>query len=157
MESRAVPVEAEQEETRLQLVSFFLGTEEYALDILDVQEILRTRQATRVPGSPAFLQGVVNLRGRIVPVVDLRLRLGMPRAEQTEETRVIVVDPGEGAVGLCVDRMSEVLGIGASSVRPAPAELDAAAGREYVRGVAKLGDRLLILLDLDRLLAEHGA
>lgn len=137
----------------LQLVTFFLGNEEYALDIALVQEIVRMTAITHVPRAPEFVDGVVNLRGRIVPVVDLRRRLGMPPAEVDRQTRIIIVQYRSSTVGLVVDRVNEVLRLGADSIEPAPGIVSDRVDTAYVTGVGKLDDRLLILLDLDRILA----
>lgn len=137
----------------LQLVTFRLGNEEYSLDILKVQEIIRHMELTRVPRTPDFVDGVINLRGRVIPVLDLRKRFGLAADERTNETRIIVVDVDETTVGLKVDAVSEVLRLPADTVEPAPAIVTGSES-DYIKGVGKLEGRLLILLDVGRILSR---
>lgn len=137
----------------LQLVTFRLGNEEFSLDILRVQEIIRHMELTRVPRTPDFVEGVINLRGRVIPVLDLRKRFGMPSDERTNETRIIVVDVDNRTVGLKVDAVSEVLRLPADTVEPAPAIVTGAES-DYIKGVGKLDGRLLILLDVEKILTR---
>ncbi len=133
----------------LQLVTFEVGTEEFAIPILSVQEINRMMQITRVPQSPEFVEGVINLRGKIIPVVDLRKRFSAgTEAGHTSDNRIIEV--GGRVIGFTVDKVNEVLRIGSDIVEPAPAMV-CGVESDYVQGVGKLDDRLLILLDLGRL------
>lgn len=134
----------------LQLVSFKIGEEEFGINILQVQEINRMMQITQVPNSPEFVDGVVNLRGRIIPVVDLRARLTMPRVEHDSRTRIIVVELDSSTVGFIVDEVSEVLRIPKSITEPPPAMV-AGIQSDYITAVAKMEDRLLILLDLEKI------
>lgn len=151
-ESTAAP----SHEELLQLVSFRVGAEEFGLDILRVQEIIRLQHLTRVPNSPEFVEGVINLRGRVIPVVSLRQRFGLEPGETTNQARIVVVEVKGSVVGFMVDCVSEVLRTPASHVEPPPRL--ARVEREYVSGVSKLDDdRLLILLDLDRLMTETQA
>lgn len=139
----------------LQLVSFVVGTEEFAVPILAVQEINRMMPITSVPKAPASVQGVINLRGRIIPVIDLRQRFGVLPSQITSDARIIVVQADKRRVlGFTVDRVNEVLRIDANIVEPAPT-MCAAATADYVRGVARLDGRLLILLSLTRLLGTE--
>ena len=135
----------------LQLVSFTLGNEEFAVDILRVQEINRMIDVTRVPNAPAYVDGVINLRGKVIPVVDLRARLGMPRQERSGNSRIIVVEIRSIVVGFVVDSVHEVLRIQRDVTEPPPA-MAAGVEAEYITAVGKLEDRLLILLDLERVL-----
>ncbi len=139
----------------LQLVSFEIGPEEYAIPILAVQEINRMMSITRVPNAPESVEGVINLRGRIIPVVDLRKKFGMDVSEDSADTRIIVVEVGdEGRVlGFMVDRVNQVLRLGRDIVDPAPS-VSGATSADFIDGVGKLDDRLLILLNLDRLFAD---
>lgn len=134
----------------LQLVSFMVGTEEFAVPILAVQEINRMMQITKVPQSPPFIEGVINLRGKIIPVMDLRKRFGIESAEQSTDERIIVVEVGSRVIGFTVDRVNEVLRISAEIVEPPPSMV-CGVESDYVQGVGKLEDRLLILLDLQKL------
>ncbi|MGB0766403.1 MAG: chemotaxis protein CheW [Phycisphaeraceae bacterium] len=142
----------------LQLVSFVVGAEEYAIPILAVQEINRMMDITRVPQSPAFVEGVINLRGKVIPVVDLRKRFGMPINDNTGDERIIVVEvQGETearVIGFTVDKVNRVLRIGSDIVEPAPA-MATGADSEYVLGVGKLDEGLLILLSLDKLFSQR--
>jgi purine-binding chemotaxis protein CheW len=134
----------------LQLVSFEVGEEEYAVPILSVQEINRMMQITRVPQSPPFVEGVINLRGKIIPVIDLRKRFGLTELENSDDVRIIVVEVSNRVIGFTVDRVNEVLRINSNIVEPPPSMV-CGLDTEYVQGVGKLDDRLLILLHLEKL------
>ncbi|MFH0734080.1 MAG: chemotaxis protein CheW [bacterium] len=138
----------------LQLVSFKIGNEEFGIDILKVQEINRMMQITKVPNAPGFIEGVVNLRGRIIPVMDLRTRLNMPRIDHDNRTRIIVVELEGITVGFIVDEVSEVLRIPKSITEPPPA-MTAGIDSDYITAVGKLEDRLLILLDLGKIFSNE--
>jgi purine-binding chemotaxis protein CheW len=131
----------------LQIVVCELADEHYGLDIAKVFEIIRHQPITAVPRSPRFVKGVINLRGRIIPVVDLRERFGMQPAEPTKETRIVVAESATTRVGLIVDSVSEVLLVPSEAIEPTP-EVAAGADAEYLRGIANLGDRLVMLLEL---------
>jgi len=135
----------------LQLVGFHVGGEEFGLDILRVQEIIRLQPLTRVPNSPDSLDGVMNLRGKIIPVIGLRKRFGLELAPPDKQNRIVVVEIKDTVLGFIVDSVSEVLRIPAETVEPPP-QLGKVR-QEYVSGVGKLDDRLLILLDVDRLMS----
>lgn len=136
--------------TQLQLVTFGIGDEEFGVDILAVQEINRMMELTRVPQSPPEVEGVINLRGKIIPVLDLRKRFGLTAADHSEQSRIIVVDVAGRTLGFIVDRVHEVLRIDSSIVEPAPAMV-CSIDSDFIAGVGKLEDRLLILLDLNKL------
>lgn len=138
----------------LQLVGFRVGGEEFALDVLRVQEIIRLQELTRVPNAPDFMEGVMNLRGKIIPVIALRKRFGLDLVPSDKQTRIVVVEVKGTVLGFVVDSVSEVLRIPADTVEPPPrlGKVD----QEYVSGVGKLDDRLLILLDVDRLMVDAG-
>ena len=144
-------------EELLQLVSFKIGEEEFGVDILKVQEINRMLEVTRVPNAPEFVDGVINLRGKVIPVIALRRRFGMERKESDKNTRIVVVELNGKVVGFVVDAVSEVLRI-PRSLTEAPPAIVAGIDAEYITAVGKLEDRLLILLDLERILsgAETG-
>ena len=148
-----VKKENESKKEVLQLVTFRLGTEEYSLDILSVQEIIRHMHLTKVPRTPDFVEGVINLRGRVIPVLDLRKRFGMSSEDRTNETRIIVVDVDDKTVGLKVDAVSEVLRLPAASVEPPPSIIMGVES-EYIKGVGKLDGRLIILLDVAKILTR---
>ncbi|WP_374109921.1 chemotaxis protein CheW [Pelomonas sp. CA6] len=135
-----------------QVLSFRVGPEEYGIDILKVQEIRSYEPPTRIANAPAFVKGVVNLRGVIVPIVDLRLRLGC-EAEISSFTVVIVLNVHSRVVGMVVDSVSDVLTLSAGDVRPPP-ELGAALDSRYITGLGKIGERMLILLDIEGMVAS---
>lgn len=139
----------------MQLVTFRLGEEEFGVQILVVNEIIRLVQITLVPNAPPFIEGVINLRGKVLPVVGLRKRFKMPEMPLDSQSRIIVMELNQNVVGFLVDGVSEVLRIPQSTVEPAPAVV-AGIGSEYIEGVGKLDDRLLILLNLEALLADAG-
>lgn len=137
----------------LQLVTFKIGDEEFGADILVVMEIIRLVQITHVPNAPEFINGVINLRGKVLPVIGLRKRFGKPEIPLDNNSRIIVIDLHSNMVGFLVDAVSEVLRIPLNTIEPAPAVV-AGIGSEYIQGVGKLDDRLLILLDLEALLGN---
>ena len=137
----------------IQLVTFRIGEEEFGVDILAVQEIIRLMQITMVPHAPAFIEGVINLRGKVIPVINMRTRFNMPAREHDSSTRIVVMELEHKIVGFLVDGVSEVLRIPASTVEDPPPVV-AGIGSEYIRGIGKLNDRLLILLELDNLLCD---
>jgi len=142
----------------LQLVTFNISQEEFGIDILKVQEIIRTMEITKLPRAPEFVEGVVNLRGRVIPIIDLRGRFGMAPRKHDSQTRIIVVELNQMTVGFVVDSVSEVLRIPADTVVPPP-NIVSGIDSDYISGVGKLDERLLILVDLEKLLSptEHKA
>lgn len=143
---------ATQAETdELQLVSFNIGTEEFGVDILKVQEINRMVEITKVPQAPNYVEGVINLRGKVIPIVDLRKRFNLELKEHDKNTRIVVVDIGGNIMGMIVDSVSEVLRLSANTIEPPP-DIVTGVNAEYIKGVAKLEDRLLIFLDLSRVI-----
>ena len=140
-----------QDDELLQLVTFSIGEEEFGVDILKVQEIIRTMAITKVPNSPPHVEGVINLRGKVIPVIDLRSRFLLESKPHDNQTRIIVVDLHRVVIGFVVDGVSEVLRIPSSTVEPPPAVVSGIES-EYIKGVGKLDNRLLILLDLDKLI-----
>lgn len=135
-----------------QIVTFRLGSEEYGVDIMKVQEIILPGQITQVPEVPEFIEGVINLRGNVIPIIDLRKRFGQPIVAAGEETRIIVVNVRERTMGVIVDAVSEVLRIAQDEIDPPPAAI-AGLGKEYLKGLIKLGKRLLILLEIEKILS----
>jgi purine-binding chemotaxis protein CheW len=142
-----------QTEELLQLVSFSIGQEEFGLDIQRIQEINRMVEITRVPNAPEFVVGVINLRGKVIPIIDLRKRFGFPQKESDKNTRIIVVELENMVVGFIVDAVREVIRIPKNITEPPPAII-AGIGSEYITSVAKMENRLLILLDIERLLRD---
>ena len=153
-ENTAVGAAAAQSEELLQLVSFRLGNEEFGIDILNVQEINRLVEITKVPKAPQFVEGIINLRGKVIPIIDLRKRFFMDGKDYTQHTRIVVVDINDQVMGMVVDSVDEVLRIPSSTIEPPP-EVVSGIDSEYIRGVAKLENRLLILLDLTRILSSE--
>ena len=142
--------------SEFQVVVCQLGEESYGLDIGSVYEIIRYQEATAVPTAPAYVDGVINLRGRIIPVMDLSSRFGLKRSIATKSTRIIVAGTNGMRVGLVVDAVTEVLMMSEDAVEPTPG---VAHGHDsaYIRGIAKLADELVILLDLGALFADQIA
>jgi purine-binding chemotaxis protein CheW len=134
----------------IQVVVFDLGDERYGMDIAAVYEIIRPQQITAVPHSPNSVKGVINLRGRIIPVVNLRERFSMPDAEATKASRIVVCEAGGTRVGLTVDAVSEVLMLPTETLEPTP-EVAAGADAGALAGIARVNERLVILLNLDGL------
>lgn len=137
----------------LQLVSFMIGSEEFAINILSVQEINRMLQITKVPNAPAFVSGVVNLRGKVIPVIDLRTKLGLPIIEFDKNTRIVVVEVKDKTVGFIVDAVKEVLRIPTNITEPPP-ELVTGINSEFIMAVGKLEDRLITLIDIEKVLSN---
>jgi purine-binding chemotaxis protein CheW len=136
--------------TEQQVVFFDLGSEHYAMDSRGVREIIRMQAITKIPGAPASIEGVINLRGKVTPVLDLRKRLGLRANGESKETRIVVVEVEGQDVGLVVDGVSEVSRIPAAAVEPT-STIVATQDSEYILGVAKLENKLVILIDIGRL------
>lgn len=135
-----------------QVVIFRLAQSSYAIEIAAVREIIRPQPVTVVPQAPACVVGVINLRSSVVPVLDLRKRCGLPSAEQTGESRVVVVQVDDQSVGLQVDAVSEVITVSPEVIEPAAAVVRGAGAEQVLRGVAKVEDRLVMLLDLPQVI-----
>jgi purine-binding chemotaxis protein CheW len=151
MEARAVAETAPAPGPELHLLTFVLEREEFGIPVTQVREVIRVSEITRVPQAPAHVRGVANLRGRILAVVELRSRLGLPPAELTPRSRVVVVEVRARVLGLLVDAVRQVTKVPESSVVPAPEEV-ISADVDYLRGVARWQSRLIILLDLEKAL-----
>jgi len=147
------PIEG-QTGTVNQFLTFLLGAEEYGIDILMVQEIRGYSAVTPIPNAPPHVRGIMNLRGTVVPVVDLRAKFGMPPVEYGKFTVIIVVMVGAKIAGLVVDAVSDVLNISQADVRPAP-DLGARCDTRFISGVVSIADKLAVLLDIQRLLTEE--
>ena len=143
--------EKQATESEEQVVVFDLGGESYGVEIGHVQEIIRPPAITVVPRAPEYVEGVINLRGRVIPVISLRTRFGLSCADSSRTARIVVLDIGGHTVGAAVDAVSEVLRIPASAVE-LPGATFAGEATTHLRGIAKLEDRLIILLDLTRIL-----
>jgi purine-binding chemotaxis protein CheW len=135
-----------------QLVVFELANEHYGLDISAVEGIIKMQAITKMPQAPAFVEGVTNLRGTVVPVIDLRKRFSLPVLEHTKDTRIVVVYMEKTKIGMIVDGVSEVLRIPEESIEPTP-PMVSTVNTAFIRGIAKLEGRLVTLLDLTRVLS----
>jgi purine-binding chemotaxis protein CheW len=155
MRATEAPAPAAAIERELHLVTFDLGAESYAVPIAMVREIVRLGDLTRVPNAPPHIRGVMNLRGRVLPVVELRTRLGLPALDPTPAARIVVAEVRGRLLGYLVDRVAQVTRIGESSVTIPPDEVVNGSG-EAITGIARKGERLLLLLELERVL-ESGA
>jgi len=136
-----------------QLVVFRLANEFYGVDIGAVNTIIRMQEITAIPRTPDFVEGVINLRGSIVPVIDLRKRFGLPIGEITKASRIVVVEAGQQMIGMIVDAVAETLRLPSSAIEP-PSPVVTSLDTEYLRGVGKLEDRMVILLDLEKVLSN---
>jgi purine-binding chemotaxis protein CheW len=135
----------------IEMLSFRLGNEEYVLPVDDVQEVLKSRELTMVPNAPQYVLGVTSIRGTVLPVLDLGMRLGLPPAKRDEKTRIIIISPEDEDAGILVDRVTGVVRISPNTVRPAPETIE--QGAEFLKGIARKDDRLYILLDLHKAVA----
>lgn len=135
----------------LQLVTFKIGDEEFGVDILQVQEIIKMPEYTRVPNSPRAVVGVINLRGKVIPVLDFRLQLGLEQREPDRMTRIAVVEINSRVIGFIVDQVSEVIRIN-KSITEAPPAMVRGISSEFITSIGKLDERLLIMLDLEKIL-----
>ncbi len=134
---------------------FTLGSEEYCLDVAQVREIIRPDRITAVPKTHSWVEGIINLRGQVTTVLDLRKRLGLPAPAPGDATRIIIVEARGGSAGLVVDSVVEVLRIPRESLQPTPSLLSEAPATPFLRGIARAGGRILILLDLERILSSE--
>ena len=142
-------------EERIQLVSFKLGNEEHGIDVLKVREIIRSTSITRVPNIPRYVEGVINLRGKVIPVISLRNKFNLPDAESDNRTRVIVMDMASELMGFIVDSCADVVRINVSQIQPPPPIVTGGIDQECISGVIDHGDRLLVLLDLEKMFSPE--
>lgn len=138
-----------------QYLTFILEQEQYGVEITKIREILGVLPITPMPQAPNYVKGVINLRGKVIPVIDARLKLGMPAKEYTPETCIIVVEVKTNWIGMLVDTVSEVMNIPVDQIETPPA-IGNGGDDEIIRGLGKVGDRVTILLDIDRLLTDIG-
>lgn len=136
-----------------QYVIFKLGSEEYGVDIMRVKEISEFKESTKVPNSPYFVDGIINLRGEIIPIINLKKRFNIESEGINSDTRIIVINLNEKNVGFVVDEASQVLRINDEDIDPAP-EIIAGVDRQYINGVGKIDDKIVILLDLEKILSD---
>ncbi len=154
VESRNVKNTFTEVHGTMQLVSFTLAKELYGIEITKVREIILITDITRIPETPDFLKGLINLRSTVIPVIDLRVRFGLPEGELTDESRIMVLQACGKTIGIVVDAVSEVLRVKQDQISPPPPTV-AGLGREYLSGLVKLDEKLLILLDIDKIFGEE--
>lgn len=156
MSTALVPAAAGQSNNELaQLVSFSLNHEEYGVEVLKVREIIRMVGVTKMPNAPDYVEGVINLRGKVIPVISLRRRFGLPEQENSSRTRTIIMDLKGELLGFVVDAVSEVIRISAGEIQPPPATTTGGGEQECIAGIINRSERLLVLLDLDRMLSSE--
>jgi purine-binding chemotaxis protein CheW len=154
METRSVKKTFTEVHGTMQLVSFSLAKELYGIEITKVREIILITDITRIPETPDYLKGLINLRSTVIPVIDLRVRFGMPEGEMTDDSRIMVLQAGGKTIGIVVDAVSEVLRVKHDQIAPPPPTV-AGLGRDYLNGLVKLDDKLLILLEIDKIFNEE--
>jgi purine-binding chemotaxis protein CheW len=140
-----------------QLVIFRLSGEEFGLEISQVREIIRIQDITPMPKAPEFIEGVINLRGQIIAVMDLAKRFTLAHGNRTDKTRIIVTEAHGSTVGLVVDEVPEVLRLATESIEPAPNLFETQIHTDFIRGVGKVDERLIILLNVDKILSKEEA
>jgi purine-binding chemotaxis protein CheW len=156
MSNALVPVKADESHGELiQLVSFNLDREEYGVEVLKVREIIRMPVVTRVPNTPHYVEGVINLRGKVIPIISMRKKFGLTEAESDKQTRIIVMEVDGELKGFIVDAVSEVIRISSSEIQPSPAVVASGIEQECISGVINQTQRLLVLLDLEKMF-PHG-
>ncbi|ANA39776.1 MULTISPECIES: chemotaxis protein CheW [Geobacter] len=139
----------------IQLVSFTVDREEYGVDVLKVREIIRMSSITQVPEAPPYVDGIINLRGRVIPIISLRDKFGLADAESDNRTRIVVMGVGDALLGFRVDAVSEVIRIAGSRIQPSPALLSSGGEQEYIVGVIDQGEKLLVMLDPEKMLTPR--
>jgi purine-binding chemotaxis protein CheW len=135
----------------IQLVSFHLDNEEYGVDVLKVREIIRMVTITHMPNTPPYVEGIINLRGKVIPIISMRKRFGLVDIESNDQARIIIMDVGGESLGFTVDAVSEVIRISAHEIQPSPSVVSGGIGQEFIEGVINHTDRLLVLLNLDKM------
>ena len=138
-----------------QLVSFYLDKEEYGVEVLKVREIIRMVNITHMPNTPPYVEGIINLRGKVIPIISMRRKFGLMDMENNSQTRVIIMDVGGELLGFTVDAVSEVIRISANEIQPAPSVVSGGMGQEFIEGIINHADRLLVLLNLDLMFSNE--
>ncbi|MGR3176364.1 MAG: chemotaxis protein CheW [Candidatus Scalindua sp.] len=135
-------------------LTFVLGTEEYGIEILTVREIIGIMDITSVPQTPDYMKGVINLRGRVIPVIDLRLKFAMTEEEYTQETCTIVVEVNSSLIGIIVDTVSEVVDVGSEEVEETP-QFGQGIDTDFITGLGKINEKIIILLDIEKVMSTE--
>ena len=139
----------------IQLVSFMLADEEYGVEVLKVREIIRMPTITRMPNVPQHVEGIINLRGKVIPIISMRRRFSLMECESNSQTRIIIMDVCGSLTGFVVDAVSEVIRIHSSEIQPPPSMvLSGGVGQEFITGVFNHAERLLIIMDIDRMFSD---
>lgn len=139
----------------IQLVSFILSNEEYGVEVLKVREIIRMPAITKMPNTPPYVEGIINLRGKVIPIISMRKRFGLPESDHDIHTRIMVMDVGGGLTGFIVDAVSEVIRIHSSEIQPPPTMVSGNIDQEFITGVFNHSERLLIIMDVDRMFSDQ--
>ena len=144
-----------QHDELIQLVSFMLDNEEYGVEVLKVREIIRMPTITKMPNTPSYVEGVINLRGKVIPIISMRKRFGLMESEHSNQTRIMVMDVAGTLTGFIVDAVSEVIRIHSSEIQPPPSMVvSGGIGQEFITGVFNHLERLLIIMDVDRMFTD---
>lgn len=155
MNNALVPVKADDSRGELiQLVTFSLDKEEYGVDVLKVREIIRMPIVTRVPNTPHYVEGVINLRGKVIPIIFMRKKFGLMEIEYDKQTRIMVMDVDGELMGFIVDAVSEVIRIDGSEIQPSPTVVASGIDQDCIAGVINQSERLLVLLDLQKMFSH---
>jgi len=148
--------EQDQDQRRSRFLTFVLGQEVYGLDIGFVREIIGLQEITEIPSAPAWIQGVINLRGKVIPIMDVRARFGMPRRAYDNRTCIIVIKVADWWVGLVVDRVSDVQDIPTTQIEPPPRVVTSNGSALFIEGLGKAGEQVLLLLDARRIVGHES-
>lgn len=158
MSNELVPVKGDGSKGELnQLVSFSLGDEEFGIEVLKVREIIRMTAITHMPNTPHYVEGIINLRGKVIPIISMRRKFGLSETESNNQTRIIVVDVDGDLTGFIVDAVSEVIRISDSEIQPPPPVVSGGIDQECITGVINRTDRLLVLLSLEKMFSQGEA
>lgn len=139
----------------IQLVSFNLDKEEYGVEVLKVREIIRMNNITHMPNTPHYVEGIINLRGKVIPIISMRKKFGLMEAEHNSNTRIMIMDIAGELMGFIVDAVSEVIRISGAEIQPSPSVAGGGIDQDCIAGVINLPERLLVLLDLDRMFSQE--
>ena len=145
---------ADQEQSIVQMINFVVAGDEYAVDIKKIREVINFREITQLPKAPDFVKGIINLRGDVIPVIDLREKFGLHHEEYSALTNIIIVEIAKKAIGVVVDSVSHVIRIPESEIAPSPPFVGGLSGK-YVSGIAKLEERLIVVLDMEKILSAE--